>query len=66
MKDINKDGIFESNRSVNPLQPNYQWRDQDDKSLNSNYGKINGTNPRQVHPVTVNRPNNMCFDLNDI
>jgi len=43
------------------------WRDQDDKSnLNSNYGNINGTNPRRVHPLNVNRTNDMCFNVNDI
>lgn len=66
VKDINKDGIFETKRNINPLEPNYEWRDHDDKKLNKNYGRIDGTNPRQMHPVSVNRPNNLCLDLNDI
>ena len=41
VKDILKDGTFESKRSTNPLEPNYQWRDKDDKGVvNNSYGKI--------------------------
>lgn len=43
VKDINKDGIFETKRVVNPLKPEYQWRDNDDKHLNSGYGIISGS-----------------------
>ena len=28
VKDINKDGVFETKRTVNPLNPVYNWRDQ--------------------------------------
>lgn len=50
MKDINKDGIFESTRVVNPLIPSYYWRDEEGKDLNKNYGEIKGANPKQMHP----------------
>lgn len=43
VKDINKDGIFETKRVVNPLKPEYHWRDNDDKQLNSGYGVISGS-----------------------
>lgn len=64
--DINKDGTFETKRTGDPLNPKYQWRDEDDKALNNNYGKINGSNPKQMHPTKINKPNNYCLDLNDI
>lgn len=54
VKDINKDGVFESNRHVNPLNPTYQWRDVEDKQLNDKYGQINGTQPKRNHPLKVN------------
>ena len=38
VKDINKDGIFETKRTVNPLNPVYNWRDQEDKGPNEQYG----------------------------
>jgi len=66
VKDINKDGIFETNRSINPLQPSYVWRDDDDKKLNPNYGQIKGNEVRKLHPSQVNRPNNYCLDVKDI
>ncbi len=66
MKDINKDGLFESARMTNPLQPTYHWRDNDNKQLNSGYGYINGNNPKQIHPLSVNRPNNFCLGIKDI
>ena len=41
--DINKDGTFETKRTGDPLNPKYQWRDEDDKALNNNYGNIKYT-----------------------
>lgn len=40
VKDINKDGIFESTRHTNPLIPNYEWRDDenDKQKVNMGYG----------------------------
>ena len=66
VKDINKEYIFESRRSTNPLQPNYQWRDDFDKNLNRDYGSIQGSNVRQMHPTSVNRPNNLSLGIKDI
>jgi hypothetical protein len=66
VKDINKDGLFESTRSTNPLQPAYHWRDNEDKTLNHSYGCIRGSEPRQIHPSSVNRANNLCLGIGDI
>ena len=66
MKDINKDMIFETGRRVDPLHPNYAWRDDDAKNLNTNYGKIEGSNVKRNHPASVNKPNNMCLGIKDI
>jgi hypothetical protein len=66
VKDINKDGIFESSRTTNPLKPEYHWRDNDDKDLNNSYGVIRGSEPRQVHPSAVNKPNDLCLGIKDI
>ena len=66
VKDINKDQIFETNRRVDPLQPNYIWRDDDDKNLNQTYGKIVGSDVKRNHPQVVNRPNNLSLGIKDI
>lgn len=66
VKDINKDGIFQSSRQTNPLQPQYHWRDQDDQSLNSNYGEIKGAEVKRIHPLSVNRDNNLSLNVRDI
>jgi hypothetical protein len=66
VKDINKDGIFESTRNTNPLQPEYHWRDNDDKNLNQSYGGIGGSLPKQIHPSAINKPNNFCLGIKDI
>lgn len=66
VKDINKDCIFETNRRTDPLQPTYHWRDDDDKNLNSGYGRINGSEPKRMHPLSVNRANNLCLGIKDI
>lgn len=68
VKDINRDGIFESKRITNPLAPSYTWRDQDDKSVNPNYGEIVGTTPKQIHPLEVSqtRPLNLSLNIQDI
>ena len=58
--------IFESARRTDPLQPNYQWRDEDDRSLNKSYGKIVGSDAKRNHPLSVNRPNDMCLGIKDI
>lgn len=67
VKDINKDQLFETKRTVNPLLPTYQWRDNDDKQLlNAQYGVIQGSDVKRIHPTVVNKPNNMCLGINDI
>lgn len=65
VKDINKDMIFETTRHTNPLQPNYMWRDDDDKRLNATYGQIQGSEVRRMHPATVNKPS-MSLNTRDI
>lgn len=66
VKDINKEHKFETKRSTNPLEPNYNWRDDYDRNLNQQYGHISGTNVRQMHPAQVNRPNNLNLNVKDI
>lgn len=66
VKDINKDMIFETNRRVDPLQPNYMWRDDDDKNLNKAYGQIVGSEVKRNHPQSVNKPNNLSLGIKDI
>lgn len=48
------------------MQPDYLWRDNPDKSLNPQYGRIEGTHPKSMHPHNVNRRNNLCLDVADI
>lgn len=66
VKDINKDGIFETRRTVNPLMPTYNWRDEEQQPPNPVYGSIKGCEVRKLHPETVNRPNNLCLNTKDI
>jgi len=44
VKDINKDGVFETKRMTNPLNPNYNWRDNEHEPqrVNQSYGQIVG------------------------
>lgn len=67
VRDINKDGIFESTRHTNPLQPNYYWRDNQNEVLkvNHSYGQIEGTQPKMLYPQ-VNKVNNFMFNTRDI
>lgn len=58
--------IFETTRHTNPLEPSYLWRDEDDRKLNDHYGKIKGSEVRQMHPQAVNRPNNLSLNVKDI
>lgn len=58
--------IFESNRRTDPQHPNYMWRDDDDKNLNKNYGKIVGSEVKRNHPMSVNKPNNLNLGIKDI
>ena len=58
--------IFETGRRVDPLHPSYAWRDDDDKNLNKQYGKIEGSSVKRNHPQSVNKPNNMCLGIKDI
>lgn len=66
VKDINKDLIFQTTRHTNPIQPSYLWRDQEDKSLNNEYGRITGSEAKRSHPLSVNRPNNLSLNVKDI
>ena len=66
VKDINKDMIFETNRRTDPLKPSYMWRDDDDRTLNKQYGKIEGSEVRRIHPHSVTKPNNLCLGIKDI
>lgn len=66
VKDINKDGLFESKRSGNPLEPVYNWRDNDQKQLSHSYGFIEGSRPMKLIKQPANRPANTCLDTKDI
>jgi hypothetical protein len=66
VKDINKDLIFETTRTTNPLNPNYFWRDNDDKKINDHYGAIQGAEVKKIHPTNINKTNNLCLGINDI
>ncbi len=68
MKDINKDGIFETNRHVNPLEPNYLWRDNNNEmtKVNSTYGHIEGNHPKKLHPTEVHKKNDLMYNTRDI
>ena len=54
VKDINKDGIFETNRHINPLEPTYKWREEENGEPRE-YGKIQGTVPKRMHPVEISQ-----------
>ena len=60
--------MFETTRTVNPLLPTYYWRDEQEKGLNTKYGEIKGTAPKQMHPVDISpkRPQNTCLNIGDI
>jgi len=66
VKDINKDMIFETKRVTDPLKPSYLWRDDDDKNLNKQYGKIEGSEVKRIHPLSVSKDNNLCLGIKDI
>ena len=51
---------------VDPQQPSYAWRDDDDRALNKNYGSIVGSSSKRNHPVSVNKPNNLNLGIKDI
>lgn len=74
VKDINNDGKFISERTnnpIDPLNPNYIWRDntekgvglsftkstleQQKKVLNTNYGEIYGTQPKRLIPLQTKK-----------
>jgi len=45
----------------------YLWRDNDNKQVvNSQYGIIEGSEVKKIHPTLVNKPNNMCLGIKDI
>jgi hypothetical protein len=50
------------------LNPNYSWRDEDNKNnLNNHYGDIKGTSPKLLYTeVNPNRPQNTCLSIADI
>jgi hypothetical protein len=53
VKDINEYMEFNSSRNTNPLCPNY--RVQNNEGVVIDYGKINGSTPKRLHPVKVNK-----------
>ena len=53
VKDFNEYMHFETKRSTNPLQPTYKV--QNNEGVVIDYGHIDGSRPKRLHPLEVNK-----------
>ena len=67
VKDINRDGVFESARKkypIDPLEPVYTWRDTA-STVNQRYGNLSNR-PKDLIPAVVRQPHNLALSTYDI
>lgn len=65
MKDINRDMQFRTTRVVNPLDPRYFLQSDESKKAHE-YGEIVKSEPKRLHPISVNKNQDFTLHTDDI